>query len=347
MLTWVVNARSPLRRTRKSHSLRVLHRSPRILLPFDFQLSIEGPDRVGTFDRISLSPLLASRHSLALSQAEGPLATVYLPFLFMRLRTLQFSVACKSFVCHSYECNRGVARLFPFWFTLNGLCEGHSLTLLALSLEGSFSGSAVEGNSPLLAHHRPSASFFSSTYKLPLAQTLSFDIHASDGGCRGASPIKNLKCYLKFSFSGCALPTLFSLFAQRAFDKPSAIKRIRTLSENSRVVLVFLTKFSKQELEVFLNRFSKHELKLFPHSGSPSLPRVPRGAVSAKRQPEGILFFRLSAFNCQLWTVHLFSPSAPSRPRPWYDFLAASKPRLPFTPSVFREGRALPGRRSS
>src|SRR6266702_1744947 len=37
------------------------------------------------------------------------------PFLFMRLRTLSFSVACKPFVCHSYENNRGVAQLFPFW----------------------------------------------------------------------------------------------------------------------------------------------------------------------------------------------------------------------------------------
>ncbi len=37
------------------------------------------------------------------------------PFLFMRLRTLSFSVACKPCVCHSYENNRGVAQLFPFW----------------------------------------------------------------------------------------------------------------------------------------------------------------------------------------------------------------------------------------
>ena len=36
-------------------------------------------------------------------------------FLFMRLRTLSFSVACKPCVCHSYENNRGVAQLFPFW----------------------------------------------------------------------------------------------------------------------------------------------------------------------------------------------------------------------------------------
>ena len=33
----------------------------------------------------------------------------------MRLRTLSFSVSRNPFVCHSYENNRGVAQLFPFW----------------------------------------------------------------------------------------------------------------------------------------------------------------------------------------------------------------------------------------
>ncbi len=32
-------------------------------------------------------------------------------------------------------------------------------------------------------------SFFSSTYKLPISQALCFDIHASDGGCRGVRPV--------------------------------------------------------------------------------------------------------------------------------------------------------------
>src|SRR5712691_7978501 len=36
-------------------------------------------------------------------------------FLFMRLRILSFSVSRNPFVCHSYENNRGVAQLFPFW----------------------------------------------------------------------------------------------------------------------------------------------------------------------------------------------------------------------------------------
>src|SRR6266404_1398733 len=37
------------------------------------------------------------------------------PFQFRALRTLSFSVACKSFACRSYENNRGVAQLFPKW----------------------------------------------------------------------------------------------------------------------------------------------------------------------------------------------------------------------------------------
>jgi len=36
-------------------------------------------------------------------------------FVFCALRTLSFSVSRKSFICHSYENNRGVAQLFPFW----------------------------------------------------------------------------------------------------------------------------------------------------------------------------------------------------------------------------------------
>jgi hypothetical protein len=51
----------------------------------------------------------------------------------------------------------------------------------------------------------------------------------------GVSTIKNLKCYLKFSFFSYALPSLYSLFGPRAFDNPSAIKRIRTLFKNSRM----------------------------------------------------------------------------------------------------------------
>jgi len=36
-------------------------------------------------------------------------------FVFIRLRTLSFSVSCNPFVCHSYENNRGGYQQFPKW----------------------------------------------------------------------------------------------------------------------------------------------------------------------------------------------------------------------------------------
>ena len=38
-----------------------------------------------------------------------------LSFVFIRLRTLPFSVSRNPFVCHSYENNRGVYQQFPNW----------------------------------------------------------------------------------------------------------------------------------------------------------------------------------------------------------------------------------------
>src|SRR6267143_1019988 len=58
-------------------------------------------------------------------------------------------------ICHSYENNRGVYQPFPIWNSL-----------------------LVLGGDPRC--------FFSCTYKLPIFYPLCFDIHASDGGCRGS-----------------------------------------------------------------------------------------------------------------------------------------------------------------
>ena len=79
------------------------------------------------------------------------------PFQIIALRTLSFSVDCKPFVCHSYENNRGVAQLFPFW------------------------------NSTLFAHGHYRRSFFSCTYELQISQLLSFDIYAKCRGCMGVT----------------------------------------------------------------------------------------------------------------------------------------------------------------
>src|SRR5712692_5937816 len=68
-----------LRRTVESHPLRSSRRPPWMLPTFNLQLS--------TFNRC----------------------------VFNHFPALSFSVACKSFVCHSYTNCRGVAQLFPFW----------------------------------------------------------------------------------------------------------------------------------------------------------------------------------------------------------------------------------------
>jgi len=80
--------------------------------------------------------------------------------------------------------------------------------------------------------------FLSSSYKRPLPQLLSFDIVTNARGVYLILPTKNLRCYLKFSFFCSALPSLFSLFAPRAFHNSFAIRRIRTLSENCQVYAI-------------------------------------------------------------------------------------------------------------
>ena len=70
--------------------------------------------------------------------------------VFYALRTLPSSVSCKSFACHSYENNRGVAKLFPKW---------------------NFA-SALQGVSPLLGARQPCPQLLGVTIHHPLS---SFD----------------------------------------------------------------------------------------------------------------------------------------------------------------------------
>ena len=108
--------------------------------------------------------------------------SLFSSFLFMRLRTLSFSVSRNSFICHSYENNRGVYQQFPFWFTQSPFCEGNSSHDDSHFFVESFFSETYE--LPPFSSRRP-ASLFSCAYKLPISQVLCFDIHASDGGCRG------------------------------------------------------------------------------------------------------------------------------------------------------------------
>jgi hypothetical protein len=68
------------------------------------------------------------------------------PRVFYALRTLPSSVSCKSFACHSYENNRGVAKLFPQW---NSASTPQSISLqLGTRLSAtSYSGSPINSHS--------------------------------------------------------------------------------------------------------------------------------------------------------------------------------------------------------
>ena|SRR6266705_1595258 len=60
----------------------------------------------------SISLRLIQRGSRTQITRETPLIPV---FVFKTLRTLSFSVSCKSCVCHSCANRRGVYQQFPFW----------------------------------------------------------------------------------------------------------------------------------------------------------------------------------------------------------------------------------------
>jgi len=66
---------------------------------------------------VLLTPSISSlRFIQRVSCAQITHETPQIPFfVFKSLRTLSFSVSCKSCVCHSYANGRGVYQQFPFW----------------------------------------------------------------------------------------------------------------------------------------------------------------------------------------------------------------------------------------
>ena len=65
---------------------------------------------------VLLTPSISLRLIQALSYTQITRETPRIPFfVFNSLRTLSFSVSCKSCVCHSYENCRGVYQQFPTW----------------------------------------------------------------------------------------------------------------------------------------------------------------------------------------------------------------------------------------
>jgi len=69
---------------------------------------------------ILLTPSISLRLIQALSYTQITGETPRIPvFVFNSLRTLSFSVSCKSCVCHSYANGRGVYQQFPTWNDLS------------------------------------------------------------------------------------------------------------------------------------------------------------------------------------------------------------------------------------
>jgi hypothetical protein len=102
-------------------------------------------------------------------------------------------------------------------------------------------------SSPLYAQTRLDhpRSFFSCTYELPILQSLCFDIHASDGGCRGYSQPFDVQTFRRsivqrsISFLLTLFRTLlhfFALFCTYAKLNSFRFKQFRTLSQKHRGV---------------------------------------------------------------------------------------------------------------
>jgi hypothetical protein len=108
-------------------------------------------------------------------------------FQIKALHTLPFSVSCKSFVCRSYENNRGVYQLFPFWNSSLALYNVRASVLSFFSLFHSTfhrsyfpthkrsSGNPISASSfrrPILIPDLPSPNTFRiNTYKSDTKQT--------------------------------------------------------------------------------------------------------------------------------------------------------------------------------
>src|SRR6266516_1177942 len=132
---------------------------------------------------VLLTPSLSSRpvHPLSCTQItrETPLIPV---FVFKTLRTLSFSVAGKSCVCHSYANGRGGYQQFPTWNESLAACNP-SLTSInrpplvrcvdsSSPLQLSTFNRVSFPSSRLTLSQRTTKSFTIRTYKTPLPQPL-------------------------------------------------------------------------------------------------------------------------------------------------------------------------------
>src|SRR6266568_7810192 len=124
---------------------------------------------------VLLTPSLSSRPVQPLSCTQITRETPLIPiFVFKSLRTLSFSVSCKSCVCHSYANGRGGYQQFPTWSESLAACNP-SLT----SINRPPLVRCVDSSSPLQLSTFNRVSFPSSRLTLSQRSAKSFTIRTS------------------------------------------------------------------------------------------------------------------------------------------------------------------------
>ncbi len=167
-----------------------------------------------------------------------------------------------------------------------------------------------------------SGPLFSCGYKRLLSYSFSFDTVTN---ARGVYPIllaEYLKCSLKLSFSGCALPSLFSFLASTAFHNSFPSKRFRTLPSS-----VSCNSFICHYYENCRVTSFKPEVFLFPRHALYS-PSSLFSLFAPRAFHNSFLFRRICTLpkNCRVWSnnshsgtrhspLATFSPSPPRSPR--------------------------------
>src|SRR6266487_2595866 len=125
---------------------------------------------------VLLTPSLSSRPVQPLSCTQITRETPLIPiFVFKSLRTLSFSVSCKSCVCHSYANGRGGYQQFPTWSESLAAACNPSLT----SINRPPLVRCVDSSSPLQLSTFNRVSFPSSHLSLSQRSAKSFTIRTS------------------------------------------------------------------------------------------------------------------------------------------------------------------------
>ncbi len=109
--------RRPASSSPRNLCARRLPRHPRLPGPTWLGLlPSRGASRDPARNVVLLTPSISLRLTQALSYPQITRETPLIPFfVFNSLRTLSFSVSCKSCVCHSYANSRGGYQQFPTW----------------------------------------------------------------------------------------------------------------------------------------------------------------------------------------------------------------------------------------